>query len=735
MTLWLRRLGAACAQHPWQTIGGWLAFAVLVTVVAAVYGGSYTTGGSLPGSATQRADAFLARHFPGANDESAIVVVHAARPLGGSAGLAAVTAAVRRLPLVAPGGLGVELSGDRRTALVSVPYTKPRFQVPDSALAGLQRAADAGQADGVRGYVTGLLAYDLASAPTGTAEIVGICIALLVLAAGFGSGVAALLPMVAAGFSITVGLALVRLLATGYIVNDAAPSLATMIGLGVGIDYALFIVTRHRESLAAGSPPIEAAAAATATAGSSVLYAGITVIAAIVGLSFAGIPVVTSLGAAAALVVAVTVIAALTLLPALLALAGHRINALRLYHLPFVHHRDARLPTPSWWGRWARHVERRPKRYAVASAGLLILLALPLAAIRLGQPDGASAPVGSADRTSYQLAVANFGAGALDPMALAVALPGTGRIPAILTEIRRGVAAAPGVASVGPARLDAAGDAALMSVQSATSIAAQASLDLVSRLRAQELPRLAAATGSRLYLTGRIAGQRDIAAQVGRRLPLFVGVVLAVSFLLLLIVFRSVLVPLKAVVMNVLSIAAAYGVTVAVFEWGWLRDVVGLSAPVPIVQVVPMFMFAIVFGLSMDYEVFLLSRIREEWTHSRDSRGSVVIGLTATARVITAAALIMITIFCSFITSTEVVVKMMGFGLAIAVLVDATVIRLVLVPATMALLGDLNWWLPGFLDRILPHVDIDGSVPITYPPGVADGILGADRSVEEGVPR
>lgn len=714
MTRLLRRLGAACAAHPWQTLGGWLAFAALVTILAMTVGSSYTNGGSLPGSAAQAGEAFLSEHFPALADESALVVAHAGRGTftggPGAAGLAAIAAAVRREPLVRT--VQVAVAPSRRYALLSVGYDRPRFQVPAPALSRLVRAAAEGRRYAVSGAVTGNLSYDLQGAQTGLAEEIGIGIALLVLIAGFGSVVAAIMPMVTAAFSITVGLALVKLLATGYSINSSAPALATMIGLGVGIDYALFIVTRHRELLAAGTPPVIAAAAANATAGTSVLYAGVTVIAAIVGLRFAGIPLITSLGAAAALVVAVAVIAALALLPALLGLLGPRVNSVRLYHLPFVHRDTPREagganPAAGTWWRWARHVEQRRGKYAVVSSVILITLAIPLGAMRLGETDGGSAAAGSNAYRAYLLVSRGFGVGTLEPLLVGVA-------PAReLGAIRGRLAASTDVARVGAARLDPAGDAAVFEVYAGTAGSAQATQQLAYRLQDRILPALARSTGDRLFLTGRVPGSADLSAQVAARLPAFIGAVLALSFLLLGLVFRSLLVPLKAIVMNSLSIGAAYGVTVAVFQWGWLRDVVGLRAPVPIVDVVPMFMFAIVFGLSMDYEVFLLSRVREEWHASGDSRGSVVVGLTQTARVITAAALIMITIFCSFLTSATVVIKMMGFGLAVAVALDATVVRLVLVPATMALLGDANWWLPRWLDRLLPHVGIEGAVPIT----------------------
>jgi RND superfamily putative drug exporter len=488
-----------------------------------------------------------------------------------------------------------------------------------------------------------------------------------------------------------------------------------MLGLGVGIDYAMFIVTRHREALHSGVGPQEAAAAATASAGSAVLWAGITVVAAICGLAFAGIPLVTSLGFASAVVVATSVAAALTLLPALLSLTGSRLDRLRVG----VRGRSAYVDPsgrPSGWARWAAAIERRPWRYVVGCVAVLGVLAVPSGAMRLGMPDGSAAPAGSEARRTFDLLTAGFGVGANGPLRLVVELP-PGAGPTVVRDVgavvRSAAAADPGVARVGDMDLSPDGRVGVVSVVPTTGPQEAATADLVSRLRDSRLPAVRARTRAHVLVTGAAAGRADVAHRVLDRLPWFVGAVLAVSFLLLMAVFRSLLVPLKAVLLNLLSIAAALGVVVAVFTWGWLRQLVGVGETVPIVDVIPMLMFAIVFGLSMDYEVFLLSRVREEWLVDRDSRGSVVRGLTSTAHVISAAAAIMVSVFLAFTLSSDVVVKMMGLGLAVAVFLDATLIRLVLVPATMALLGDLNWWLPRWLDRLLPHIEVNAAVPMT----------------------
>ena len=725
MTRWLRALGAGCAAHPLLVVTLWLATAGGVTVVSLTVGGHYTHSSTLPGTEVQAADAVLSAHLPAAANESADVVVHAATPAAAESALARVVRAVNGLPhVVATPDPAVRWSADRRTALLQVGYDVPRFALRHGALAALQRAVRT--ASGAQTYVGGSLARNAATPSTGLGEEVGIALAVLVLLFVFGSVIAALMPLATAAIAIVTGLAVVHLLAAAYAFNESAPQLATMMGLGVGVDYALFIVTRHREGLRSGLPAPTAAAAATATSGSSVLWAGITVVAAICGLAFAGIPLVTSLGFAAAVVVAFSVATSLTLLPALLSLTGHRIDRLRI-PMPHLRHEQGRLgldpsaptmkgqPRPIGWERWARGIERHPLPFLIGPALLLAVLAIPVGGMRLGAPDASSADHRSQDYKGFVLTSRAFGIGANAPVTLVVALSPTADRADVAARVRAAVLPDRNVAGVTAMTVSPDRAVGVLSLQPRSGPQDAASQSLVARLRHRLLPPVERATGTTIYVTGFAAGRYDVAQRVLHRLPWFVGAVLAVSFLLLMVVFRSLLVPLKAVLLNLLSIAAALGVTVAVFTWGWLRTLVGLREAVPLEDVVPMLMFAIVFGLSMDYEVFLLSRVREEWRIGGDSRGSVVRGLTSTARVISAAASIMVCVFLAFTLSSDAVVKMIGLGLAVAVFLDATVIRLVLVPATMSLLGDLNWWLPRWLDRLLPHVDVEGAVPVTPP--------------------
>jgi RND superfamily putative drug exporter len=724
MTRWLRGLGDRCAAHPLVVVAVWLAVAAITTGLALSVGGSYSSKSTLPGTQVQTAEQLLAEHMPAAGHESADVLLTGS-PAAVAASLPAVQVKIATLPhvdrLASP---PPRWSADRRTAWLPAVYDADRYSLGQRDLSLLRRAVQS--APDVRAYVTGSLLRDASAPSTGLGEKIGVAVAVIVLLLAFGSVIASLMPLASAAIAIVTGLGLVKLLANAYGFNDTAPELATMMGLGVGIDYALFIVTRHREGLRSGLPARTAASASTASAGSSVLWAGITVVAAICGLAFAGIPVVTSLGLAAAVVVACSVAAALTLLPALLSLTGGYIDRL---HIPLPHLRHERVDhrldpsapvlkgaaPPTAWTKWAGLIERHPWPFVVGPAALLLVLAVPVSGMRLGEPDASSASHDSQAYRSFTLMSREFGVGANAPLTVVVDSP----IPAALGPMFRNVVSRDrDVFSIAPMVVSPDGRLGVISVQPRTGPQAAATADLVGRLRNRLLPAVLrasgpAAHGTRLLVTGFAPARYDVGNRVLARLPWFVGAVLAVSFLLLMVVFRSVLVPLKAVLLNLLSIAAALGVTVAVFTWGWMRDAVGVSAPVPLEDVVPMLMFAIVFGLSMDYEVFLLSRVREEWMLGGDGRGSVTRGLVATARVISAAAAIMVSVFLSFTLASDVVVKMIGFGLAVAVFLDATVIRLVLVPATMSLLGERNWWLPRWLDRVLPHIDVEGAVPVT----------------------
>jgi len=477
-----------------------------------------------------------------------------------------------------------------------------------------------------------------------------------------------------------------------------------MIGLGVGIDYALLIVTRHREYLHAGMTVEESAGRALATAGVSVVFAGTTVVVAIGGLAIAGIPFVTAMGLLAGVVVALMVCVSLTLLPALLGCAGLRLAGRVPRH---------RIRVCGLWERVAARIVRRPLPWLAAALALLGLLAAPTLSLRLGTSDAGSGPTTNTTRRAFDLMTGAFGAGANGP--LLIVLDGPGLSGAAADRVEAAVRADADVAVALPAEWSSSHGTALLTVVPRSGPADPATSRLVHRLRAEVLPAALRGRAVRALVGGETASFIDLADHIGARLPVFIAAVIGLSFLLLMTVFRSLVIPLKAALMNVVSIAAAYGVVVAVFQWGWARQLFGVDHTGPVVPFIPMFMFAILFGLSMDYEVFLLSRMREAFLATGDNLFAVVHGLSTTARVITSAALIMISVFGAFVLGADPTLKMAGLGLGVAVLIDATVVRIVLVPAATALLGRANWWLPSWIDRHLPRLDIDGDVSLPAP--------------------
>jgi RND superfamily putative drug exporter len=584
-----------------------------------------------------------------------------------------------------------------------------------------------------------------------SSEILGLGFAVVILILAFGSVLAMGLPVGVALAGIGVGTVLIGIISNFLTLPDFATVLGIMIGLGVGIDYALFIVTRYRENLHKGHDIQQSVSIALDTAGRAVTFAGTTVVISLMGMLTMQVSFVGGLAVGAATVVAVTVVASLTLLPALLGFAGQRVEITRrrgliaaglvalalvgaglkipvllMVALPlavvvlaasFVY-APLRVQVKSFGQkplretlayRWSRFIQRRPWQTAIGGAVALLLLSVPVLGMRLGFSDEGNYAEDTTTRKAYDLLADGFGPGFNGTFLLAAELP-SGTNAARLQGITDAVAADRGVAFISPAILnnEQAPTAALWRMVPKTAPQDAATTSTVNRLRSSVLPPAEQSAGLDVALTGGVPVQVDFSNYLAERLPLFFAVVLGLSFLLLMTVFRSVLVPLKAVLMNLLSIGAAYGVAVAVFQWGWLSAITGVE-PAPIEPFVPMMLFAIVFGLSMDYEVFLLSRVREEWIRTGDSRTSVADGLASTARVISAAAAIMVFLFGSFLLEADRIIKLFGLGLAVAVLLDATVIRMLLVPATMELLGDKNWWLPKWLDKTLPRVNVEGS--------------------------
>jgi putative drug exporter of the RND superfamily len=730
MTLLLHRLGRACVRHRRLVLVAWLVGAVAAIAAGQASGGTTIDSFEVPGVEAQQALDVLEDDFPAAAGTSAQVVVAAvdgtlADPAAAAA-VDGVLADIAGQPHV--GSVGeLHQSADGRVGYADVQYDVPSEGIRDEAYDALDAVARDATAGGV---VVVELGGDLPSEAVqpefGGQEFIGILVAVVVLLVAFGSVVAMGLPIGLALIGLVTSIGLITLVASVVEVNSVAPTLAAMIGLGVGIDYALFIVTRHRENLRLGMTVTEAAGRAIATSGAAVLFAGTTVVIAICGLAIAGIPAVTNMGLMAALTVAVMVALALTLLPALLGFAGHRIDGLRV---PGLGRASRRAPgAETNWHRWGRQVSAHPWRWLAVAVVICGALTAPALGLRLGMTDNGTLPESITTRRAYDLLADGFGPGTNGPLLLSVELDGAD--PTALEPLRAALAADPGVQEVAPAVVNDAGTAAVIRVIPTTSPQDGATTDLVHHLRDDVIPAaLAGVDGVDVFVGGQTATFIDLSDQVSSRLPWFIGAVILLSVLLLMVVFRSIAVPLKAAAMNLLSIGGSYGVIVAVFQWGWGASLFGVEETIPIVSFLPMMLFAILFGLSMDYEVFLLSRVREEYLHTRDNEQAVVEGISATARVITSAALIMISVFAAFVLSDDPAIKMFGLGLATAVLIDATVVRVVLVPATMALLGDRNWWVPAWLDRILPRLDIEGGAGLPEPEleaTVPDDIAGLD---------
>ena len=559
-----------------------------------------------------------------------------------------------------------------------------------------------------------------------TSEIIGLSCALVLLLFMFGSVVAAVMPLLSALFSVFAGLALVGLLAAAITFPTTAPTVATLLGLGVAIDYGLFLMARHREQLDHGVPVIKSAGRATATSGAAIVVAGGTVVVSILGLYVSGVPFVGAMGLASAIVVAVAMLAALTLMPAFMGVAKQNVRAIKDLRAAKRATRGdvdeetaaARLAAlsaaadeaheNSAFARWGRKVSNRPWPWAIAATGVLIVLAIPLFSLRLGQLDAGTNQTSETIRRAYDLIATNFGPGANGPLTVVVELP-SGNSPqanqTLLANTQSTLSKTPGVAAVAAPSVNTTNTTAVITVVPTTSPQDAATTKLANDLRDSVLPTVPAKT----YVVGTTAGYIDFTAKIAKRMPWLILTVVLLAFVLLTVAFRSVVIATKAAILNLLSVAAAYGVVVAIFQWGWGSSVINIHEKLPIPAFVPMLMFAIVFGLSMDYEVFLISRVHEAWMKTGDAHRGVAIGIGSTARVITTAAAIMIVVFTSFVLDPDPTVKMLAIGMAAAVLIDASIIRMILVPAVMSLLGRHAWWIPRWLDRITPNLDIEGT--------------------------
>jgi putative drug exporter of the RND superfamily len=747
MTGVLYRVARFCVRRRFVVFGVWLVAAVALVAISQQLGDNTNDNLSLPGTDSQRATDVLAKSFPSQANGTSPIVLHASKgELTDSEYAGAVNesaADVAKAPNVAsvvnpltPQGASA-LSKDKATGYLSVTLSvSPGKLSKADAQKIIDAAAKPARAAGLQVETGGQLGQKVSKPSTESSELVGIIAAMVILTLTFGTVVSMLLPILTAIFALASTLAVIRILGHVITVPTVAPTLATMIGLGVGIDYALFIVTRHFRGLRDGLELDESIARATATSGGAVFFAGGTVTIALVSLAVAGIPLVTTMGLMAAIAVIVAVLAALTLLPAVLAIVAARINSLRVRDLhPEAHARKG------LWAKWANEIAKQPLIAGLAALAILLPLTIPLLSLTLGQQDVAALSTSTTARRAYDLISENFGPGVNGPLLIAVSLKSPAQPSSSgssssssssgsssgssgssgssqsdpratdprLQTLQKDIASTSGVATTTPIQIDKAGTTAYFNTIATTGPAENATASLVDTLRSSVIPSAEKGTDMQADVGGSTAGYVDLASKISSKLPLQILVVIALSFVLLILAFRTVVVPPQAAVMNLLSIGASYGVLTAIFQYGWLSGLIGLDGPVPIVSYVPLFMFAILFGLSMDYEVFLVSQIEEHIHAGENNRSAVISGLITSARVITAAALIMVFVFGSFVLNGDPTIKQFGVGLAVAVILDATVVRCLLVPALMLLMGKINWWMPRWLDRVVPHVSIEGA--------------------------
>ncbi len=734
-----------CMSHRRSVVVAWVALAIVAGALAQVAGREYATDFSLPGTQSQRAADLLSHEFPAQSGDVDTIVFHVSE---GSVRAPAVRSAitsllgrVQTLPHVAavaspygPRG-AVQVSANQRTAFATVNYDKRANLLPNDTGTALLNQIKAVHLAGLQLAAGGQVVEQAEGFSVGPATTVGVIAALMILLITFGSLAAAGMPLVTAGLGLITGVALIGLATHITDMSNVSPELALMIGLGVGIDYALFIVTRFRENYVSFGEVERAVLEAMDTSGRAILLAGTTVVIALLGMFATGVSFLYGLAIASVLAVLLTLLASLTLLPALLSRFGMRIVRPRGARRGVLRRRAATAADGvngasavagasgrdgaggaqpasqgSAWRRWSETVQARPWPLALVSLAVMVALLAPVVALRLENSDAGNDPANTSSRHAFDLLAQGFGPGFNGPLLLVAELPAGARVASeqALSAVRAAAAASPDVVAVTQPRLGPSGTVAVMQVYPRSSAQALATTELVNRLRDDVLPPLERRTGVNVLVGGFTAGSIDFSHVLGSKLPLFIAIVVLLSALLLLVIFRSVVIPLQAALMNLLSIGGALGATVAVFQWGWLGGLLGVQKG-PVEPWIPVLMFAVVFGLSMDYEVFLVSRVREEWVRGRDASAAVASGISFTGRVISAAAAIMVCVFLSFMLGDERTIREFGFGLAAAVFLDALVVRCVLLPAVLELLGTLTWRLPRWLDARLPHINIEGS--------------------------
>jgi len=739
MTTALYRLARASAAHKWLVIGGWILFGLFVVGLNNAIPGAPKSTFSLSGTDSATAINLVGAAFSESGSGVAPIVLHDPdSPLNAGSGaqvlsrtVAALEARSDVIGVTDPSEQPSLMSPDGHTAIIQVTPTSDALRTTAQAADLLQSAKDAAGPD-IQVAASGILGTELSSPATHTSELLGLGAAVIVLFITLRRWSAVFIPLINAIVAVGLGLAVIKALGKLVFIPDVAPTLGTMLGLGVGIDYALFLITRHRKLLTQGYEVGDALGRTAGTAGAGMVFAGGTLIAAVCGLALTGLSFLAWLGFAAAIVVALAVISSLTLVPALLSLVGRRILPRKTHKLDHGNH-DAL--DRSGWARIANAVTGRPWTSAIVSTVFLLLLALPTTTMSLGMSDAGDMPKNTTARQAYDMINQGFGPGTNGPLVVVAQLfapaqapdkipPGTKdprtADPRLVT-LRQDLANTPGVVSTNPPVVSPDGGVAFIQVTPEWAPSDPQTADLVALLRSKTLPAATTGTGMAAHVGGITAATSDLYELIAERTPWFILGVVALAFTLLMLAYRSLLIPFKAALMNLVSITAAYGVVTAVFEKGWGAHWIGLEGPIPIDSYVPMMMFAVLFGLSMDYEVFLLTSFREHWAQSGDMVASVRRGLADTGRLVTSAAFIMVVVFASFILSDTPLVKLFGVGLATAVIVDATVVRCVLVPAIMVLAAKGTWWLPGWLDRLLPQLHVEGD------PAALDALSSAPR--------
>ncbi|MEU9143104.1 MMPL family transporter [Streptomyces sp. NPDC048349] len=709
-----------CMRHRLLAVLIWLLALGGTAAAAATAGAAFSNDYEVPGTESGKAHDLLREGFHGQGGDTDTIVWRApehqsVRTPGVEQRMTRALDAVAALPgvgsVAGPYGPGPEnaarISADGRTAYAVVTFDRPADAVPKAQAKAVVHAAKNAdtETDGLRVELGGR-AIALTEAPTAhLAEVIGVAVAALVLFLAFGSLAASLLPIATALVSVGTAYCGITLLGHAMPVADFAPMLGTLVGLGVGIDYALFIVTRHRKGLARGLPVEEAAENAVATTGRAVVFAGATVCIALLGMLVLRLNFLNGVAVAASVTVILTVAASVTLLPALLSFIGMRALSRRERR-----RLAAEGPRPEhttgFAARWSAFVERHPKLLGLVATAVMLVLALPTLSLHLGTSDQGNNPAASTTRQAYDLLAEGFGPGTNGPLTVVARLEGAGDRLAV-DRLAEALRTTEGVASAGPAVLNRSGDTAVLTVVPASAPQSRATSDLVDTLREEVVPRAGHGTSMEVHVGGVTAGYDDFAEVIIGKLPLFVTVIIALGCVLLLLAFRSVGIPLKAAAMNVAAVASSFGVVVAIFQWGWGSELLGLGSAGPIEPFLPVIMVSVLFGLSMDYQVFLVSRMYEEWLETGDNRRAVRVGLAETSRVINSAAVIMISVFLAFVLSGDRIIAMFGIALAAAVALDAFVLRTLLVPALMHMLGGANWWLPAWLDRRLPRISIE----------------------------